>query len=57
MKAEMLAIVSQEGSTNHNKQVPDALSGHCEPTDYEANENPHTPPPPPNDEMQPLLSM
>ncbi|XP_028080847.1 uncharacterized protein LOC114282388 [Camellia sinensis] len=48
MKAEMLAIVSHERSTNHNKQLPDALSGHCEPTDYDVDENPHTPPP--NDE-------
>ncbi|XP_028092918.1 uncharacterized protein LOC114293087 isoform X2 [Camellia sinensis] len=45
VKVEMLVIVSQEGSTNHNKQVLDALSGHREPTDYEADENPHTPPP------------
>ncbi|THG14967.1 hypothetical protein TEA_018976 [Camellia sinensis var. sinensis] len=52
MKVEMLAILSQEGSTNHNKQVPDALSGHREPTDYEADENPCIPPP--DDELMGL---
>ncbi|XP_028078141.1 uncharacterized protein LOC114279971 isoform X6 [Camellia sinensis] len=36
------------------KKVPNALSGHRESTDYETDENPHTPPP--DDEMQPLLS-
>ncbi|KAL7187679.1 hypothetical protein ACSBR1_037690 [Camellia fascicularis] len=53
----VLILLELDGKTYAvlTEQVPDALSGHRESMDYETDENPHTPPP--DDEMQPLLSM
>ncbi|XP_028078119.1 uncharacterized protein LOC114279971 isoform X2 [Camellia sinensis] len=52
----VLILLESDGNTFAmlTEQVPNALSGHRESTDYETDENPHTPPP--DDEMQPLLS-
>ncbi|KAL7232328.1 hypothetical protein ACSBR2_010364 [Camellia fascicularis] len=41
--------ISRMSLTGADKKVLDALSGHREYTNYETDENPHTPPP--DDEM------
>ncbi|CAL5400213.1 unnamed protein product [Camellia sinensis] len=52
----VLILLESDGNTFAmlTEQVPNALSGYRESTNYETDENPHTPPP--DDEMQPLLS-